>query len=92
MSSTWPAPAPLTPQERQDELAPFGRGWQKLIEAFERKLEMMTDDGLEQLIEACQAGRWHHDLDGSNYAASFEVERQARAMVNRRKAERKVKS
>lgn len=88
--STWPAPRPLTAVEQREALAPFGRGWAKLIEAFRKKLEGMTDDELTQLIEACRNGRWHHHLGGNDYAASFEVERNARAILHSRTKLRKV--
>lgn len=84
--SDWPAPRPLTATERREVLDPFGRAWRKVLDAFERKLEALPDDELEQIVEACQSGRWHHEIGGDTYAASFEVERQARAMLNRRKA------
>lgn len=84
--TTWPAPPELTPEQRRELLEPFGRAWRKVIDAFERKLESMSDEELEQAVEACRAGRWHHDISGDTYAASFEIERQARAMLIRRKA------
>lgn len=86
--TSWPT-TPMTGEERAEMLAPYGRAWRKIVDAFQKKITALDDEELEQLILACTEGRWLHDLSGDSYAAAGEVERQARAEKSRRAAEGK---
>ena len=65
-------------------LAPFGRAWEKVMDAYAAKIRGLGDEDLLALAEACRAGRWTHELEGPSYWCSGEVERIARTEANSR--------
>lgn len=69
-------------------VAPYGAAWGKVIDAFNRKITSLSDEELEELIDATRNGRWEKQLSGNDYACSFEVERIARSERNRRAAKK----
>lgn len=72
-----------TPERQVELLGPFGRAWQKLSDAYERRIETLSKTELEELILACSEGRFKGHLEGPDYWASTEVERKARAALTR---------
>lgn len=69
-----------------EALAPYTRAWEKLRQAYLKRLEAMTSTELTELVGHCQAGRSALTLTGEEYHSSVEVERLARQILNQREA------
>lgn len=69
-----------------EALAPYTRAWEKLRQAYLKRIEAMTSTELTELVGHCRAGRTALTLTGEEYHSSVEVERLARQILNQREA------